>query len=106
MDVPGVGWVGVAGGLWPGIGTEREDLESAMRSGSQWQHEDRLVVWEGILRGPGRGPSNIPFTSPRPVSPPALCAGHRFQLRRFLLRSKGLSDVVAVAATQASAPSP
>lgn len=94
------------------MGTEREDLESTMSSGSQWQHEHRLGVWEGILRGRGRGPSNNPFASPRPASSPrssseALCArATASKLRRFLLRSKGLSDVVAVAATQPKRPLP
>lgn len=94
------------------MGTEQEDLESAMRSGSLWQHEDLLGVWEGLFRGRGKGPSNTPFASPRPASSPgssseALRArATASKLRLFLRQGKGLSDVVAVAATQASAPSP
>lgn len=112
--------MGSGGRLRPRKVTERKDFESAKRSGSQ-----------GLLKCLGRNPSRSrkgtkqqPLRPPPPPAPPTLrglwfrgseafCTLATASKLRwvlfflfFFLRSKGLSDIVAVAVTQASAPSP
>lgn len=80
----GVGGLGGGRGLWPGMRTEREDLESAMRPCSQRQHEDLLGVWKESFEGGDQATSPSSPLALLPLQGPAqeggsLRAGHRFQ---------------------------